>query len=259
MADRQRPTGEENRVTRRRLLATLGVATATGLAGCGGGSDGGGAGTDDVPTMGGTPTPPPEMEQTPTEASMETPTEATPESGPGPGSDSDSTGPLTCTDFAGEYTAFDPGERRLIFRGEYPAAYQEPSYDPSSVTMRTAFGSDAPRAEIQFGQTFESPSTPIPERDGYEPFTETTFNGQTRAVGLATETPNIQGIAVQAEALVSGTYGGSEERFRIRILHNVLPENDTDTEACRSALAEAVRHAFETLEANPDTTVAEML
>jgi hypothetical protein len=256
MADRQRQTGETNRVTRRRLLATLGVATATGLAGCGGGSDGGGAGTDDMPTMGGTPTPPPEMEQTPTEPSMESPTEATAESGTGPGSDS--TGPLTCTDFAGEYTAFDPGERRLIFRGEYPSAYREPSYDPTFVTMATAFGTDAPRAEIQFGQSLESNETLFPERDGFDPFLETTFDGETYAVGRSRDPRVTQGVAVQGIVRITGTYGGRERGFAIRILSNVLPEEDSQ-EDCRASLEEAVRHGFETLEANPDTTVAEML
>lgn len=237
------------------MLAALGVATATGVAGCGGGGGGdspaAGAGTDDTPT---------EMPvDTPTQP-MDTPTQPmdTPESGPGvPGSNSDSSDSLTCTDFAGEYTAFDPGERRLIFRGEYPSAYREPSYDPTSVSMGTAFGTDAPRAEIQFFQTGETNETPFPERDGYEPFMEATFDGETYRVGRRPN-PNQQGVYVEGIVRVTGMYAGRQRGFAIRILHGVLPEEDSGDD-CRATLEEAVRHGFETLEANPDTTVEEML
>jgi hypothetical protein len=163
---------------------------------------------------------------------------------------------LSCSDLAGSYRPLTPGDTRLIYLSEYPEAYGEARYDISSASARNLGGLTA---QIGFFQSFESNSTPIPDRDGYEPFMEATFNGQTRAVGLRTELPNVQGIAVQAEALVSGTYDGSEQRFRIRILHNVIPNNDTDTAACRSTLTDAVRRAFETLEPNPETTIAESL
>jgi hypothetical protein len=248
------PNESESAVNRRRVLAALGATAVSGLAGCGGGGDdgsGGGSGgaAPNTQSMGDTTTP----QQTQT--AMDTPTQTateTEDSVPGIGGG----GELSCSDLAGSYRPLTPGDTRLIYRSEYPEAYGEAKYDISSASATNLGGLTA---KVGFFQSFESNSTPIPERDGYEPFMETTFNGQTRAVGLRTELPNVQGIAVQAEALVSGTYDGSEERFRIRILHNVIPNDDTDMETCRSTLTDGVRHAFETLEPNPETTIAESL
>jgi hypothetical protein len=256
MPERQHGTERtESTVNRRRVLAALGAAAVSGLAGCGGGGDGGSAGSSGDDGSGGTDTPPSMDTPTATAEQMETPTQTateTEDSGFSFGGGDE----LSCSDLAGSYRPLTPGDTRLIYRSEYPEAYGEARYDISSASASNRGGLTA---KMGFFQSFESDPTPIPERDGYEPFMETTFNGQTRAVGLRTQFPNIQGIAVQAEALVSGTYDGSEQRFRIRILHNVIPNDDTDTEACRSTLTDAVRHAFETLEPNPETTIAESL
>lgn len=168
---------------------------------------------------------------------------------------------LACTDLAGSYVPLDPRERRLIFRSEYPRAYQaagQVRYEDRGSTANVTTGPIGLGASMRFNQDLQSDTTPFPQRDGYEPLTETTFNGETRAAGRRTEQPQQQGIVVSGAMLASGTYDGKEQLFVVVIEHEVIrPEGDT--EACRAALTEALEHAFASLEPNPDTTVAEML
>ena len=253
-------------MNRRRVLAALGVAAASALAGCGGGGgDGGGnpAATTRAPGEttpsggtagaggGGSSTPAgSEPVQTSTESQGDTP-------------DFGSGDDLVCTDLTGSYVSLDPGERRLIFRTEIPQAYQaagQVRYTNNGSTAEPTTGPIGLGATMLIDQGLQSDPTPFPERDGYEPLTETTFNGETRlaAVDTGESTPRM-GIAVNGAMLLSGTYGGEEQLFAITIEHQVLRPEETDTEVCRSALREAMAHTFASMEPNPNTTVAESL
>jgi hypothetical protein len=174
----------------------------------------------------------------------------------------DSGGDLACTDLAGSYVALDPGERRPVFRSEYPRAIQavgEVRYEQRESEVLATTGPLGLAASMRFIQDRHSDTTPFPERDGYERLTETTFNGQTRAAGIETgEQYQTQGIVVGGDMLVSGTYDGEEQLFATRTESQILrPEEDADT--CREALVAGLENAFAAMEPNPATTVAEIL
>jgi len=239
---------------RRRLLAALGTAAASGLAGCGGRPNGNGTTADTRtstrPSTGSRPA------GTTSDGEPRTTETRSDASGFGDGDD------LACTDLAGSYVALDPGERRPVFRSEYPRALQaagELRYENRGSTVTATTGPLGLAASMRFQQDLHSDTTPFPERDGYEPLAETTFNGETRAAGLETEPQaQAQGIVVGGDALVSGTYDGDEQLFALRIEHEVLrPEGDAD--ACREVLVEGLERAFASLEPNPETTVADFL
>lgn len=266
MSERRPGTAEaEPVVNRRRVLAALGVAAASGLAGCGGSGDGGGGGAEttgrnpigDTPS-GGTGNAGGGDASTPGSSRPVQTTESRDDT-PDFGSGDD----LVCTDLTGSYVSLDPGERRLIFRTEIPQAYQaagQVRYTNNGSTAEPTTGPMGLGATMLIDQGLQSDPTPFPERDGYELLAETTFNGETRlaAVDTGESTPRM-GIAVNGAMLLSGTYGGEERLFAIAIEHQALRPEETDTETCRSALREAMAHTFASMEPNPNTTVAEML
>jgi len=261
MSERQ-PDTVDSTMNRRRVLAALGTAAASGLAGCGGGGDGaettGPNPIGDTPSGGTGSTGGSSSPAQPATDAQPVQTTESPNDTPDFGSGDD----LVCTDLAGSYVPLDPGERRLIFRTEIPQAYEAAGQvrytnngSTAEPTIRLGLG-----ATMGIDQGLQSDPTPFPERDGYEPLTETTFNGETRlaAVDTGESTPRM-GIAVNGAMLLSGTYGGEERLFTITIEHQALRPEETDTETCRAALREAMAHTFASMEPNPDTTVAEVL
>lgn len=163
--------------SRRRLLAAIGTAVTTGIAGCsggGGGSDGADGG--DTTTAAGPAT-------DTTTAGGGTGETGTATSGGGNGVQPD-----TCADMTESFRTVDPGNRALLFVGEFPSVVSETDY---YTTRDTSVLSLATPDSTTYGRLFEATHRPggdvyeEPLKQGqgvppsYEALTETTFAGRT--------------------------------------------------------------------------------
>lgn len=256
----QEPSRAPPRPSRRQVLAALGTAAATSIAGCsggGGGSDGDGGGD----TTTGSPDPAATTMQGTGQATDTTTgggtaqTETATTSGGGNGVQAE-----TCTDMTESFTTVDPGDRAFLFVGEFPSAVSEVDY---YTTRNTSVLSLAAPDSATYGKLFEVAHRPggdfyneplsqpdiVPEE--YEVLTEITFAGRTTTAYI--NPANVR--KTDAKAIIRLPYDYDdrtiwfENAFSVRAF---TKDQGSISEQCAGNLRTSIELVIESLAENPD-------
>lgn len=230
----------EGRPTRRRVLAaTAGLAATTGLAGCPGGD--GGPGTDDANAGGGG-------------------NGAT--DGGGTAGDGTRSGSVSCTSLTDGYRRFDAGETAVVAEFEYPAVLGDLEVQTVGAVLiqgrRPIDGADDGALALQYNQALEGDAEPAIEgtpEDSEELAIATTvdFGGErVDVVSNAAAETDIVGLTMSLPYDVDG-----ETRYFFTQTNLSVVNTDDVTGDCGDALVAAARHVVDSLEPNPDSTIAQ--
>jgi len=252
-------TDETPRIGRRRLLASLGVAGAGGLAGCpsvtinigddgGGGSGGGGGGSnggDGGGSNGG------DGGGGDGDGGLLGDGDDGGGNGDGSGgSDGGASGDVSCTDASNGYERMDVGNRPVIFDFDYPAIFDEPVYTRSGPVAlfevdRTTANGGVITIKVNQGISPEYTVGEV-ETQGANIVT-TTFNGE-EVDFFGVTSGNEMSIAADLPYQIDGQRETLFATFSLSI-------SEVDSNECGDALRAAGERFAESLEVNPETTI----